>query len=140
VLETSLDTVGITRQAGNGEFEPILPEFHPDPTICQVGDDYYLATSSFEYFPGALIFHSTDLLSWSQIGHPDHTRAGHLPTSYGPRMARTRPSTSGFGLEGRRLASTYSAGRLSLGVRLGRRLAGLRRGPVRDSSAEHKLL
>ena len=49
--------------------EPILPGFHPDPTICRVGDDYYLANSSFEYFPGAPIFHSRDLVTWRQIGN-----------------------------------------------------------------------
>jgi hypothetical protein len=49
--------------------EPILPGFYPDPTICRVGADYYLATSSFEYFPGAPIWHSRDLLQWEQIGH-----------------------------------------------------------------------
>ncbi|AMB57608.1 glycoside hydrolase family 43 protein [Microterricola viridarii] len=48
---------------------PILPGFHPDPSICRVGDDYYLVTSSFEYFPGVPIFHSTDLLNWTQIGN-----------------------------------------------------------------------
>lgn len=48
---------------------PIVPGFHPDPTICRVGDDYYLAHSSFEYFPGAPIFHSRDLVSWTQIGN-----------------------------------------------------------------------
>jgi hypothetical protein len=49
--------------------EPILPGFYPDPTICRVGADYYLATSSFEYFPGAPIWHSRDLVRWTQIGH-----------------------------------------------------------------------
>ncbi|WP_018503472.1 glycoside hydrolase family 43 protein [Parafrankia discariae] len=48
---------------------PILPGFHPDPSICRVGDDYYLVTSSFEYFPGVPIFHSTDLIGWEQIGN-----------------------------------------------------------------------
>ncbi|PPL19153.1 glycoside hydrolase family 43 protein [Microterricola pindariensis] len=48
---------------------PILPGFHPDPTICRVGDDFYLATSSFEYFPGVPLFHSTDLLTWTQLGN-----------------------------------------------------------------------
>jgi alpha-N-arabinofuranosidase len=48
---------------------PIIPGFHPDPTICRVGDDFYLATSSFEYFPGVPIFHSRDLVNWRQIGH-----------------------------------------------------------------------
>lgn len=48
---------------------PLLAGFHPDPTICRVGDDYYLATSSFEYFPGVPLFHSRNLTEWSQIGH-----------------------------------------------------------------------
>lgn len=48
---------------------PILPGFYPDPSICRVGSDYYLVTSSFEYFPGIPIFHSRDLVSWRQIGH-----------------------------------------------------------------------
>lgn len=48
---------------------PILPGFHPDPTICRVGGDFYLATSSFEYFPGVPLFHSRDLLRWEPIGH-----------------------------------------------------------------------
>src|SRR6476620_4344405 len=48
---------------------PVIPGFHPDPTVCRVGFDYFLATSSFEYFPGAPIFHSRDLVSWDQIGN-----------------------------------------------------------------------
>ena len=48
---------------------PILSGFYPDPSICRVGKDYYLATSSFAYFPGVPIWHSTDLVSWEQIGH-----------------------------------------------------------------------
>ena len=48
---------------------PILPGFYPDPSICRVGEDYYLANSTFEYFPGLPIFHSRDLVHWRQIGH-----------------------------------------------------------------------
>lgn len=48
---------------------PILPGFHPDPSICRVGDDFYLVTSTFEYFPGIPVFHSRDLVHWEQIGH-----------------------------------------------------------------------
>jgi xylan 1,4-beta-xylosidase len=48
---------------------PVIPGFHPDPSICRVGDYYYLVTSSFEYAPGVPIFRSTDLRSWDQIGH-----------------------------------------------------------------------
>jgi xylan 1,4-beta-xylosidase len=48
---------------------PILAGFHPDPSICRVRDDFYLVTSSFEYFPGVPIFHSRDLVHWQPIGH-----------------------------------------------------------------------
>jgi xylan 1,4-beta-xylosidase len=48
---------------------PILLGFHPDPSICRAGDDYYLINSSFEYFPGVPIFTSRDLRSWKQIGN-----------------------------------------------------------------------
>ncbi len=48
---------------------PILPGFYPDPSICRVGDDYYLVTSTFEWYPGVPIFHSRDLIHWRQIGH-----------------------------------------------------------------------
>lgn len=48
---------------------PILPGFHPDPSVCRVGNDFYMVTSTFEYFPGLPLFHSTDLVHWEQIGH-----------------------------------------------------------------------
>jgi len=48
---------------------PILRGCYPDPSICRVGEDYYLVTSTFEYFPGLPIFHSRDLIHWHQIGH-----------------------------------------------------------------------
>lgn len=51
---------------------PVIPGFHPDPSICRVGNDYYLATSSFEYYPGVPIFHSRDLVNWRQLGHALH--------------------------------------------------------------------
>lgn len=48
---------------------PIIKGFHPDPSICRVGEDYYLVNSSFEYFPGIPIYHSRDLVNWRQIGN-----------------------------------------------------------------------
>jgi alpha-N-arabinofuranosidase len=48
---------------------PVVPGFHPDPSICRVGRDFYLVTSSFEYFPGVPIFRSRDLVHWKQIGY-----------------------------------------------------------------------
>jgi xylan 1,4-beta-xylosidase len=56
---------------------PVISGFHPDPSICRVGEDYYLVTSSFEYFPGVPLFHSRDLVHWRQIGHC-LTRASQL--------------------------------------------------------------
>lgn len=47
---------------------PILPGFYPDPSICRVGDNFYLVNSSFEYFPGVPISMSKDLVHWKQIG------------------------------------------------------------------------
>ncbi|MCD9873390.1 glycoside hydrolase family 43 protein [Streptomyces guryensis] len=57
------------QQANATVSNPVLPGFHPDPSICRVGEDYYLACSSFEYFPGVPVFHSRDLVNWTQIGN-----------------------------------------------------------------------
>jgi xylan 1,4-beta-xylosidase len=48
---------------------PIIPGFYPDPSLCRVDNNYYLVTSTFEYFPGVPVFHSHDLIHWRQIGH-----------------------------------------------------------------------
>jgi len=48
---------------------PVIPGFHPDPSLCRAGGDYFLVTSSFEYFPGVPVFHSFDLVNWQQIGY-----------------------------------------------------------------------
>mmetsp|Transcript_9156 Transcript_9156/g.18567 ORF Transcript_9156/g.18567 Transcript_9156/m.18567 type:complete len:534 (-) Transcript_9156:2453-4054(-) len=62
---------------------PILPGFYPDPSLCRVESDYFLVTSSFEYFPGLPIFHSRDLVHWHQIGH-GITRASQIPLNFVP--------------------------------------------------------
>lgn len=49
---------------------PILTGFNPDPSILRAGNDYYIATSTFEWFPGVQIHHSTDLIHWELICHP----------------------------------------------------------------------
>jgi xylan 1,4-beta-xylosidase len=49
---------------------PILPGFNPDPSIVRVGDDYYIATSTFEWFPGVQIHHSRDLVHWHLLTRP----------------------------------------------------------------------
>ena len=48
---------------------PIIPGFHPDPSVCRVGDMYYLVNSSFQYFPGVPIYESKDMIHWEQIGN-----------------------------------------------------------------------
>ncbi len=47
---------------------PILRGFHPDPSICRVGEDYYIATSTFEWYPGVQLSHSRDLVNWRAVG------------------------------------------------------------------------
>jgi xylan 1,4-beta-xylosidase len=61
-----------------GYSNPVIPGFHPDPSVCRVGDDFYLVTSSFEFFPGVPVFHSKDLIHWEQIGYC-LTRDSQLP-------------------------------------------------------------
>nr|WP_272214220.1 family 43 glycosylhydrolase [Marinicella sp. W31]MDC2878078.1 family 43 glycosylhydrolase [Marinicella sp. W31] len=48
----------------------MLPGFNPDPSICRVGDDYYIATTTFEWFPGVQIHHSRDLANWLLLARP----------------------------------------------------------------------
>jgi xylan 1,4-beta-xylosidase len=56
---------------------PILRGFNPDPSIVRVGDDYYVATSTFEWYPGVQIHHSRDLVHWRVLTRP-LTRASQL--------------------------------------------------------------
>ncbi|HBO73223.1 MAG TPA: glycoside hydrolase family 43 protein, partial [Marinilabiliales bacterium] len=48
---------------------PIISGMNPDPSICRVGDDFYLVTSTFEFYPGLPIYHSKDLVNWKMIGY-----------------------------------------------------------------------
>ena len=59
----------LAQQSEQGYRNPVIPGFHPDPSVCRVGDDFYLVNSSFQYFPGVPLFHSKDLIHWNQIGH-----------------------------------------------------------------------
>ena len=64
------DQVYIDYPLNDDEFySPILQGCYPDPSITRKGDDYYLVNSSFAFFPGVPIFHSKDLVNWTQIGH-----------------------------------------------------------------------
>ncbi|WP_213815451.1 glycoside hydrolase family 43 protein [Glaciihabitans sp. dw_435] len=63
---------------------PLIPGFNPDPSAVKVGDDYYLVTSTFEYLPGIPVYHSTDLVDWTQIGNvatrPEQLDLATIPT------------------------------------------------------------
>ena len=62
-------TLSYSQEAPSNFQNPILPGYHPDPSICRVGEDYYLVNSSFTWFPGLPIYHSKDLVNWEQIGN-----------------------------------------------------------------------
>ncbi|MET1052483.1 MAG: glycoside hydrolase family 43 protein [Mycetocola sp.] len=63
---------------------PLISGFYPDPSVVKVGDEYFLATSTFEYLPGIPIFHSRDLVTWKQIGNvvdrPGQLHSENVPT------------------------------------------------------------
>lgn len=66
---------------------PIIPGFFPDPSICKNGDDYYLVTSTFEYYPAVPLFHSKDLINWRFVRYildrPDQIDLQTVPSSSG---------------------------------------------------------
>lgn len=57
---------------------PVLGGDYPDPSVVRVGNDYYMTHSSFEYYPGLLVWHSTDLIHWTRIGHALNTYVGSV--------------------------------------------------------------
>ncbi|WP_207797241.1 glycoside hydrolase family 43 protein [Arthrobacter glacialis] len=65
----SIDQSIITERMLSAAEHPVIRGFHPDPSICRVGDDYYLVNSSFEYSPGVPLWRSSDLVNWTQIGN-----------------------------------------------------------------------
>lgn len=66
---------------------PVVAGFYPDPSAIRVGDDFYLVTSSFGYYPGLPLFHSTDLVSWRQIGNAID-RVDQMPYGDGEELTR----------------------------------------------------
>lgn len=61
--------ISASAQTSQGFRNPVIAGFHPDPSVCRVGDDFYLVNSSFQYFPGVPIYHSRDLVNWELIGN-----------------------------------------------------------------------
>ena len=72
--QNSSDPSSVSEKAPDTYQNPILPGYHPDPSICRVGEDYYLVNSTFEWFPGIPVYHSKDLVNWRLIGHGLHRR------------------------------------------------------------------
>ncbi|MBN2010570.1 glycoside hydrolase family 43 protein [candidate division KSB1 bacterium] len=69
MLGAALISAHCAKQPAHTYHNPILAGFYPDPSMCRVGDDYYIVNSTFAYYPGIPIFHSTDLVNWTQLGH-----------------------------------------------------------------------
>ena len=67
-----------TPAAGDYYENPVLGGDYPDPSILKVGEDYYMTHSSFEYIPGLLVWHSTDLVSWKRVCHALSTYVGSV--------------------------------------------------------------
>jgi len=91
----------IKKEALNRYYQnPVISGFNPDPSICRVGEDYYLVTSSFEYFPGVPVYHSKDLVNWKLIGHvlnrPSQINLDHAEHSKGIFAATIRYNNGVF--------------------------------------------
>jgi alpha-N-arabinofuranosidase len=70
ILLLILSIPGFNYAGDKKEFSnPVLMGFYPDPSVCRVGSDYYLVTSSFAYYPGIPVFHSKDLVNWELISY-----------------------------------------------------------------------
>ena len=89
---------------------PVLGGDYPDPSVIRVGNDFYMTHSSFEYYPGLLVWHSTDLINWKRVGHaltkyvgsvwaPDLIKHGDMWYIYFPAARKnwvvTAPSPEG---------------------------------------------
>jgi len=68
----------VVATANSGYNNPILGGDYPDPSVLRVGNDYYLTNSSFDYYPGLLILHSTDLVHWERISHALNKNVGSV--------------------------------------------------------------
>jgi xylan 1,4-beta-xylosidase len=70
LVVTVLISFSACAQQKNMIENPVISGFNPDPSILRVGDDYYVATSTFMWFPGVQIHHSKDLRNWELLTHP----------------------------------------------------------------------
>ncbi|MCY1139222.1 glycoside hydrolase family 43 protein [Actinoplanes sp. Pm04-4] len=68
MTSAEVSTLSGATTASRGIRNPVLTGFHPDPSILRVGSDYYIATSTFEWYPGVRIHHSVNLVDWTPLG------------------------------------------------------------------------
>ena len=68
----------VVNDQANTYQNPVLGGDYPDPSVLRVGEDFYMTHSSFEYYPGLLIWHSTDLVNWERVCHALHTYVGSV--------------------------------------------------------------
>src|SRR5436190_11908815 len=84
LLVLFLISLGINAQqqntkAGSDIFQnPVFAGDHPDPSIIRDGEDYYIVHSSFDYYPGLLIWHSKDLINWKPVTHALYKNVGSV--------------------------------------------------------------
>lgn len=69
MIVSNIDAQGIVQMNRESYSNPILPGFNPDPSIIRVEEDYYMVTSSFEFWPGLPVYHSKDLVNWELINY-----------------------------------------------------------------------
>ncbi len=95
-----LHSLTLVTKLGLGNSNPILPGWNPDPTILRVGDDYFISTSTFEYFPGHPIYHSKNLVDWTLVGHalnrPSQLHLYGTPSDAGRLPDLLRPDFGGI--------------------------------------------
>lgn len=80
------DSIQNTYADNSQPINPLLPGCYPDPSICRAGNDYYLVNSSFAFYPGIPIWHSTNLKDWTQLGYVLN-RPSQLPLKDGLRIS-----------------------------------------------------
>lgn len=90
---------------------PIIPGWNPDPSILRLDREYFLATSSFEYFPGVPIYRSTDLANWELFSHAltdsEHVQLYGVPTGAGKcsQTEREDANQAGINSDSRRVGA-----------------------------------
>ena len=75
---------------------PVIAGFNPDPSICRVGEDYYLVTSTFEFFPGVPVYHSKNLVNWELINYCLTDEDQVLLRNCGPAGGIYAPTIHGY--------------------------------------------